>query len=120
MPLVVGQIPVVGANSSGLQPVVNHVNIGINVEITAQLQQDWQGDGVRLALRTAMTTMTNHESAATDSETIDRFQLGNQILETNAVCAFDRPVVVGSLSAVGLFADDDEDREIVVVVLPKR
>ena len=120
MPLVLGQIPVVGANSSGLQPVVTQINIGINVEITAQLQQDWQGDGVRLALRTAMTTMTDHESAGTDSDTIDRFQLGNQILETNVVCAFDRPVVVGSLSAVGLYAEDDEDREIVVVVLPKR
>ena len=45
--------------------------------------------------------MTDHEAAETDCDTIDRFQLSNQILETNIVCAFDRPVVVGSLSAVG-------------------
>ena len=36
------------------------------------------------------------------------------------MCAFDGSVVVGSLSAVGLFAEDDEDLEIVVVVLTKR
>jgi hypothetical protein len=120
MPLVVGQIPVVGANSSGLQPIVNQVNIGINVEITAQLQQDWQGDGVRLALRTAMTTMMDHEPTRKGDDGIDRFELGSQVLETHAVCAFDVPVVVGSLSAVGLFAEDDEARKVVVVVPPTR
>jgi len=120
MPLVLGQIPVVAANSSGLQPIVTQINVGINVEITPHLQQNWQGDGVRLALRTAITTMKDHDPATEDGDKIDRFQLGSQILETNAVCAFDVPVVVGSLSAVGLFPGDDEERELVFVVLPTR
>ncbi|MEO2024280.1 MAG: hypothetical protein ABGZ23_00195 [Fuerstiella sp.] len=120
MPLVVGQIPVVGTNSVGLQLIMDQINIGINVEITPHLQQAWQGEGVRLAFRTALTTMKDHQPATEDGDKIDRFQLGNQILETNAVCTFDVPVVIGSLSAVGLFSEDDEDRELVVVVLPTR
>ncbi|MEO1984035.1 MAG: hypothetical protein ABGZ24_26265, partial [Fuerstiella sp.] len=40
----------------------------------------------------------DHQPATEDGDKIDRFQLGNQILETNAVCTFDVPVVIGSLS----------------------
>ncbi|MEQ9407087.1 MAG: hypothetical protein RIK87_05150 [Fuerstiella sp.] len=120
MPLVIGRVPVVGTDAIGHQPQVAHVNIGIMAEVTPQFQEDWQGDGIRLLLRTAMTTLQEHEQAAEHNGEIDRFQLGNHVLETNAVCQVGKPAVAGSLTAVGLFPDADEDRELVVVVLVSR
>ncbi len=116
MPLVTGRVPVVGGDV-GYQPIVTLVNVGIMAQVTPRLQQSWQGDGVTLSLQTAITTMKDYEPAHSSDDDVDRFQLGNQVLETNAVCAFDKPVVAGSLSAVGLFPnDDEEDRELVVVL----
>ncbi|MDG2130177.1 MAG: hypothetical protein P8K08_19420 [Fuerstiella sp.] len=48
-----------------------------------------------------MTTMMGHEPAKKGDDGIGRFQLDNQILEANAVCAFDLPVLSGSLPPVG-------------------
>lgn len=117
MPFIAGRVPVVGNNAMGTQPIMNQLNIGIMAQVTPRLQEAWQGDGVTIALQTAITTMKDFEPAHNSDDDVDRFQLGNQVLETSAVCEFDKPVVAGSLSAVGLFpSEDEEDRELIVVV----
>lgn len=116
MPLVTGRVPVVGTEEVGYQPVVTHVNVGLFAEVQPRLQDAWEGDGVQVTFRTAMTTLPEQENAEDTSGEIDRFQFGSQVLEGNVVCDAGQPVAVGSLSAVGLFPDDDEDRELVLIV----
>ena len=116
MPLITGRVPLVGTEEVGYQPVVTHVNVGLFAEVQPRLQDAWEGDGIQLTIRTAMTTMPEQDTAEDTSGEIDRFQLGSQVLEGNVVCDAGQPVAVGSLSAVGLFPDDDEDRELVLII----
>lgn len=117
MPLVTGKVPVVGNGAIGHQPIINSVHIGIMAEFTPRLQASWEGDGVRLELQTAVTAMNETVNAEASGGDIDRFQLGRHGLESNIVCPLGKPIIAGSLSAVALAPDGDEEKSELTVVI---
>ena len=118
MPLVVGKISVVGTGAVGEQPIVSHVHIGIMAEVTPRVLATWEGEGAQLTMQTETTTMNNLIETTDAAADVDRFQLGRDSLESNVICSWNQPVVVGSLSTVGLSSDQAENnRELTLVVL---
>lgn len=116
-PLLVGRVPVIGSGAAGDQPVISHVNIGIVAEATLNLPQNNDGSkNVRLNLRSMLTDLEHFEGTETTGGDIDRFHLGNHVLETVTVCPFDRPVIAGSLSATKNSSEKQSDMETIVVV----
>jgi hypothetical protein len=117
MPVVVGSVPVVGHNASEHQPIVETCNIGLSLEVTPRIQEQWNGSGIRMELRTELTTLAEPSKPARSAGEIDRYTIGSHALETNTLCQSGVPVVAGGLTAVGLFPGDEEDREMITVLL---
>ena len=119
MPMIVGKVPVVGTGAVGEQLVINKVDVGILASVTPRMLETWQGEGVQIQMQTTLTTITDVSLKESSGSELDRFKLGLHTMECNTICQIDHPVVVGSLSAVGLFPQNDDQRRMTVVVLVK-
>ena len=116
VPVIVGRIPVVGTGAVGEHLVVNQLDLGISTQITPRILEDWQGEGVQLTLQTAITSVKDLKTAEDSGGIMDRFDLGNHTLDCNSICKFAEPMILGSMSAIGLRSGDLQDRELAVVV----
>ena len=118
VPLVVSRIPVVGGTGGGVgyQPVMSQVNVGLMAEVTPRIQDDWEGSEVEVSLRTALTSLDEHEPASDDNGNVDRFAFGHQVLETSLVCQLNRPIVAGTLSSLSAAKDGGENQGLTVVI----
>lgn len=120
MPLIMGRIPIVGNGAMGEQLIVNQTEVGIAASLTPRILESWQGEGVQIQMQTTLTTVSDVSLKEASGSELDRYKLGMHTMECNTICPFDQPVIVGSLSAVGLFPEDENQRQMTVVVLVKQ
>jgi hypothetical protein len=115
MPLITGNIPVVGHGAVGHQVMVGYVNVGLMAEATVHIDKQ-QSTAARLILRTAVTNIKNFEDTESTGADIDRFQFRNHVLETVTACHLGKPIIAGSLSVTDEATGANDGVEIVVVV----
>lgn len=129
-PLVVGSVPVVGGASALSQPIVNHVNIGLVLEVTVipvagylsgQQPEAVPAEEVFCNLRTAITNLGEHGTQINRSGEIDRFEIGANVLESTCRVQVGVPLLVGTLTSVGIPPrEGDDNNESAVVILVQR
>lgn len=129
-PLVVGNVPVVADNAVGQSPVVTTVNVGIVLEIASKPVPKWRdlsggeagGDRVAMDVRTAVTGRGPADKVAgsTRAGEVDRYDIGSQVVEASAVCDRGKPMVIGSLAAIGMPPIEGDDKNEIYVVVRVR
>lgn len=130
-PLVVGSIPVVGGESALAQPVVNHVNLGLTLEATVIPVAEYllaaggeaaADEALYLNLRTAITAPEDPAQIQRSGDTIDRFDIGANVLETACRIELGRAALIGTLTSVGIgpLEGTDSNETAVVVQVTRR
>ncbi|MFO1002502.1 MAG: hypothetical protein U0936_19400 [Planctomycetaceae bacterium] len=105
VPVIAGSIPVVGQGTTGDQPIVRTLFLGLMLEAQVQTvpeyavaKGDKSSDQVDLTFRTFVTSRDDKAQDAANAGKIDRYSLAKEAAEGTCRIHVGRPTLVSSLS----------------------
>ena len=95
--VVTGRVPVAGTDSPGYRPITELTPVGLSAIVSGRELTEWEGQGVRLDVETALTSLTSCQADANE-RLIDRCDIDRLSLKTTCVCQPGRPIIAGQLT----------------------
>lgn len=126
VPVIVGSIPVVGGSSSGDQPIVRTLHLGVMMEARLILVPEYQreaaesgsGPEMDLSFRSSITSRDAQMPEWPEGGKIDRYSMGTHVAEGSCRIQPGQAVLAASLSELASAAEtpEGETPELLMVV----
>lgn len=125
VPVIAGSVPVVGQGTTGDQPIVRNLFLGLMLEARVQAVPDFSGgkgevrrQQADVSYRTFVTSRNDNETDTANNGKIDRYSLAKDAAEGTSRIPVGRPVLVSSLSERVSQATSTAELQLIMLLTP--